>query len=605
VEKTIIDRLEKHARERGGRPALLEPRSKAFDAWDVLSWAEYARTVKRVARGFLALGLEPKDGVGIVGPNRPAWVLSDLAAIAAGALPAGIYATATSEQAEYILGHAGAAIAVCVDAVQAKKILALKPKLPKLRAIVLFPGALAETGDASVIAWEEMLKRGESVPESRLDEIHAAIKTDDPATLIYTSGTTGHPKAVMLSHHNLLWTADAAKVMGHLQAGDRVVSYLPLAHIAEQLATIHGPVSEGAVVHFVPVMEQLGDALAQVRPNLFFGVPRVWEKIEAKTEAKIAVAPPRKQKLFRRAQAVGLRVNRARFEGRRVPIADQIQYAIFDRLVCSKLRERLGLDQARMVLTGSAPLGPSTRDWMLSVGVPLAEVYGQSEDCGPTTANLFGSGRLGTVGRPLPGVEIKLAADGEILVRGQNVFLGYMKDEAATKEALIDGWLCSGDVGEVDADGYLKITDRKKDLIKTAGGKFISPQNVERLLVQIPLVSQAVVIGERRKYLSALLTLSPEHVTIFAKDNGIPADDPAKLAGEPRIRAEIEKAIDTVVNPKLARYETIKRFEILPSELSEGAGELTPTMKIKRKVVNTRYAAVIDRMYEGADAAAG
>jgi long-chain acyl-CoA synthetase len=333
-------------------------------------------------------------------------------------------------------------------------------------------------------------------------------------------------------------------------------------------------------------------------------VPRVWEKIQAKIEAALATAPPNKVKMFRRAQKVGLAVTAAKFEGRSPSLGDRLLFKVFDRLVYSKLRARLGLDHARVLVTGAAPMSPATRDWFLGVGIAISDVYGQSEDTGPTSFNEYGRAKIGTVGRPVDGIEVKIAADGEICVKGPHVFLGYYKDEAATKEVLEDGWLKSGDVGELDADGFLKITDRKKDLIITAGGKNISPQNIEKMLCELELVSQSVVIGDQRKYLSALVTLVPEVLEAFCKKQGINESDPEKRALHPAVRAELQRLIDTKVNPRLAQYETIKRFEILPAELSEAAGELTPTMKIKRKVVNTKHAAVIAKMYEGADAAA-
>ncbi|MCK6547887.1 long-chain fatty acid--CoA ligase [Myxococcota bacterium] len=596
---TILDRLDRHARERADRPALLEPRSATFDAWDTLTWSEYAARVRQVARGFIALGHQPPDAVGIIGPNRTAWVLADLGAIMAGGLPAGIYATATAEQTEYILGHATASIAVVVDDVQAAKVLSVRAKLPHLKAIVLFPGAKKPANhDGFVYTWDELLAKASETPAERLDALRAEMKANNPATLIYTSGTTGPPKAVALSHENLTWTGSIVPQLVDVGPGDRGVSYLPLAHIAEQMISIHGPLTLAMTVHFVPVMEQLADALRAVRPHFIFGVPRVWEKIQAKVEAGVTVAPASKQRMFRLAQKVGLPVTKARFEGRTPPLVEGLAYRVFDKLVYSKFRERLGLDHARVLVTGAAPMPPATKEWFLSVGLAISDVYGQSEDTGPTSFNRYGQGRIGTVGKPIPGAEVKIAPDGEIWVKGPNVFLGYYRDPAATAEVLEDGWLKSGDVGELDPDGFLKITDRKKDLIITAGGKNISPQNIEKMLTSIPIVSQAVVIGDQRKYLAALVTLVPEELERFAKANGL-SGDLATLSAHPRVRDELQQRIDRDVNPKLAQYETIKRFEILPAELSEAAGELTPTMKIKRKVVNARHSATIERMYEG------
>jgi long-chain acyl-CoA synthetase len=598
-EVTILDRLDRQARERGDQPAVCDPRGDAYDAWDTLTWAQYRDKVAEVARAFVALGHQPGDAVCIIGPNRAAWVLADLAAMAAGGMPAGIYPTSTAEQAEYIIQDAGASVVVVCDAVQAEKVLSRQANLPKLKAVVLFPGATppAQGGEGLVYRWEEALARAEETPKERLDELRRGLESSGAATLIYTSGTTGPPKGVVLTHHNLMWTAKVGMTLADTRAGDRCLSYLPMAHIAEQMMTIHGPITIGATAHFVPVLEHLPVALAQVRPHFLFGVPRVFEKIQAKVQAAAASAPPMRQKLLAKAQRVGLPVMRARYEGKKPGGMDALLWPLFDRLVYSKFRARLGLDEARFIFTGAAPMSPGTRDWFFSMGVPISEVYGQSEDCGPTSFNVHGAARLGTVGKPVPGTEVKIAPDGEILVRGPNVFKGYLNKEEATQEALQDGWLMTGDVGELDADGFLRLTDRKKDLIITAGGKNIAPQNIEKLLREIDLVSQAVVIGDQRKYLSALITLVPEKLEAFCQAHGVEAQDPRGRTQHPKVREAIQTALDRDVNPQLARYETVKRFEILERELSEEAGELTPTMKIKRKPVNEHFAALIESMY--------
>jgi long-chain acyl-CoA synthetase len=600
MSETILDRLDQQVRERGDRPAVADPRSDTFDAWDTLSWKQYADQIYTMARAFHALGLRPGGAVTIAGPNSVAWVVADIAAMAAGGVPAGIYVTVTPEQAQYIVKHSRAPVAVASDHGQARKLIAGWGELPELQAIVLFPGQPAIAGEPRVLTWEQALARAEEVPMATIAEIRRSIPSTAPATLIYTSGTTGPPKAVVLTHDNLAWTSGIARELVDSRPGDRSVSYLPLSHIAEQMLSIHVPITTGATVHFVSVMEKLADALRAVQPSMFFGVPRVWEKIQAKVEAGVATAPPLRQKLFRSAQAVGLAVHRARFEGKPAPLGARLAYPLFHKLVYSKLKARLGFGSMRVCATGAAPMSPATRDWFVAVGIEISEVYGQSEDCGPTSFNRAGDARLDTVGRPIPGIEVKIAADGEIVVRGRNVFAGYLHDETATREALVDGWLHTGDVG-VLTDGYLRITDRKKDLIITAGGKNVAPQNIERELRELPLVSQAVVIGDRRKYLTALITLVPEELARVCTERGITESDPAARARHPAVIALIDEAIRTQVNPRLAQYETVKRFEILPGELTEEGGELTPTMKIKRKVVGTKYAELIERMYLGAE----
>ena len=506
---------------------------------------------------------------------------------------------ASSASSSTIIADSGASIVVVCDAAQADKVLSRKDSLPKVKAIVLFPGADAPglEGHDLVHTWEAALERADDTPEARLDEMRAGLKSDGPATLIYTSGTTGPPKGVVLTHHNLMWTAKAGMSLIETTAGDRCLSYLPLPHIAEQMMTIHGPITIGATAHFVPRLEELPAALAQVHPHFLFGVPRVWQKIQAKVEAGAAEAPPLRQRIFAAAKQVGLPVMRARYEGNKPTGIAPLLFPLFDKLVYSKFRARLGLDACRFQFTGAAPMSAATRDWFFSMGTPISEVYGQSEDAGPTSFNIHGQARLGTVGKPVPGLEVQIAEDGEILVRGPNVFAGYLGKEDATAAALQDGWLHTGDVGELDDDGFLRLTDRKKDLIITAGGKNIAPQNIEGLVRQIELVSQAVVIGDQRKYLTCLLTLDPEKLAAHCKASGISETDPQAQARHPSIREHVQHEVDSRVNVQLARYETIKRFEILDRELSEDAGELTPTMKIKRRVVTDRYADRIEGMY--------
>jgi long-subunit acyl-CoA synthetase (AMP-forming) len=597
---TIIDRLKRNAKERGDRPAAADPRSATFDAWDTLSWREYEARVTKLARAFGALGLEKGQCVSIAGPNCSAWAIADLAAIAAGGVPAGVYVTVTAEQARYIARHSRAPIYVAADHEQARKIVEGWAELPDLKWVVLFPGTPAMPGHDKVLTWEQALARGDAFSLEALEAVQAAAQPNDPATLIYTSGTTGMPKAVTLTHDNLTWTAKVAQELVAVEPGARAVSYLPLSHIAEQMLTLHVPITAGACVHFVAKMESLGTALPHVQPTYFLGVPRVWEKIAAKVESGVTTAPPARQKIFRAAQKIGLEVMRARFEGKKASLVAELAYPLFDKLVYSKLRARLGFEHTRVAATGAAPMSPATRDWLLSVGIPISEVYGQSEDSGPTTWNAFGRGKLGTVGRAPAGITVRIAEDGEILVKGRNVFAGYLNDPQATAEAIdADGWLHSGDVGVLDADGFLKITDRKKDLIITAGGKNVAPQNIERELRELPLVSQAVVIGDQKKYLVALLTVVPEATESLLAAQGVTEPDPVKRARHPAVRAALEKGITERVNPRLAQYETIKKFELLERELSEEGGELTPTMKIKRKVVMQKYGPQIEAMYAG------
>jgi long-subunit acyl-CoA synthetase (AMP-forming) len=590
VGDTVTQVLEAAARQHAQRPAL---RFKQDGAWQTLTWSEYLREVRRTARGFMSLGLRPGQGVVIMGFNRAQWFLADLGAIAAGGLPAGIYQTSTPDQCRYVCQHAQAAVAVVEDARYLELFLSLRSSLPDLRAIVLMNGQSDQPG---VMAWDDLLRAGDAVPEAELDARTAAQQDGDCATLIYTSGTTGTPKGVMLSHRNLVWTA--RQIVTHLQVthDDLMVSYLPLSHVAEQVLSMHSPMAAGALVTLAESFEALADNLREVRPTFFFGVPRVWEKMQAAMQAAGAQASPLRRRIAAWARRQGLAGGRAEQEGRRPPVL----HGLARRLVFDTVRARLGLDRARVCAVSAAPIGVATLEYFLSLGIPILEVYGMSECTGPATMSLPGAYRTGTAGRAIPGTDLRLAADGEILIRGPHVFLGYFRDEAATRETLDDeGWLHSGDVGETDAQGYLRVTDRKKELLITSGGKNVAPQPIETRLRQIPGIGHAVAVGERRHYVAALLTLDSTRVPTVAAQAGSPARDSSAAVACPLFRAYLQRQVE-VVNGTLARYESVRRFEVLPEEFTVDGGELTPTLKLKRRVVYQKYADVIERLYEEA-----
>jgi long-subunit acyl-CoA synthetase (AMP-forming) len=586
--RTVMDVLDETTRLHGARPALC---FKQDERWETISWSGYREAVRVAARGMMRLGLEPRKGVAILGYNRPEWFISCLAAIHAGGFPAGIYTTNSPEQCHYIAHHAEANIVVVENDFQLEKLLDVRKDLPELRAIILMTGASSEAG---VYTWRELMRLGAEVAEPELEARIAAQKPSDLCTLIYTSGTTGPPKAVMISHQNITWTAEAvAQVMG-VGPEDRVVSYLPLSHIAEQVVSLYSPLRTGASSWFAESLELLGENLREVRPTVFLGVPRVWEKIEAKMRQFGDQAPPLRKKIAAWAKKVGLAGGYAVQRGEKRPRT----YRLAEKLVYSKVRERLGLDKARLCVTSAAPISLTTLEYFLSLGIPIYEVYGMSECTGPTTFQRPGVHRTGTVGIAAPGSELRIAGDGEVLMRGPHVFLGYYKNEVATREALDDeGWLHSGDVGTVDADGFLRITDRKKDILITAGGHNVAPQNIEKQLKAIPAISQAVVVGDRMAYLVALFTLDPERLVHVAEAVGSPARDTAAAAACPRFLSYLESQVD-VVNKALARNEMVKKFAIVPAEFSIEGGELTPTMKIRRRVVLEKYQAIIGGLYQ-------
>jgi len=566
--------------------------TKVGGVWKEQTYAQYARQVRQAARSLISMGFQPGQVTAILGFNRPEWVILDVATMAAGGAPAGIYTTSSPDEIAYILDHSEAPLILVENADQARKVEAKRSEHRHLKHVVVMQGPAV----AGTLSWDDFLARGDATPDRELDARIEALGPDQTATLIYTSGTTGPPKAVMLTHENLAWTSQQLVQVLKMQTRGRMLSYLPLSHIAEQTASIHGPISSGGVVYFAESLqpEKIVENLRECRPTLFFGVPRIWERFHAVISARMRETTGAKAKVARWAMGVGTEVSSLRAMGREPSAALAIQYRLANRLVFSTIKKGLGLDQAETLVSGAAPIGKDVLDFFASLDLIIQEVYGQSEDTGPTSFNLAGRTKLGTVGPPLPGVDVKIAEDGEILVRGKNVFPGYYKDQEATKEALTDdGWLRSGDLGAIDAQGYLSITGRKKEILITAGGKNITPKNIEAALKESPLVSEAVVIGDRRKYLTALIWLEADATKKWMESKG--------LTGSPiessEVRAEIDKVVEGA-NSKLARVEQIKKFAFPPRPLGIDTGELTPTLKIKRKKVNESFGPLIDALYD-------
>lgn len=579
-------------------PDFVAMRAKQDGSWKPTTWREFGQQAREVANGLISLGV-PKGGtVALLSVNRPEWHVGDTGIILSGGVSVPIYVTNSPSQVAYIVGHAEATVAIVENQDQLDKVLKTRSELPKLQKVVTITGEGADESDL-VISFEELKRLGREYEKENpgaLDERINGITPDDLATLVYTSGTTGDPKGAMLTHGGFAWTLDSlAKVIDFQDGGERVLSYLPLSHIFERLVSDWGGIYHGVEVWFAESIEQLLPNLKECKPTFFIGVPRVYEKFYMGLKAQIANHP--KKDLIEKAIHAGNEKVEAEQAGKSVPIGVSLKFGLLNKLVLSKLRDGLGMGNVRFAITGAAPIEPEIIKFIHSIGIDLLEGYGQTEDNAPTSVNPPGKARIGTVGPPIPGLEVKFDEDGEILVRGPNVFKGYYKQEKATAETLTeDGFLRTGDVGELDAAGYIKITDRKKDLIKTAGGKYIAPQVIEGKLKFAPLIGQAVVIGDRRPFPTALLTLDPEVAPKWAKEQGIEFTDVTELAEDPKVLAAVQQIVDNV-NTGLSHAEQVKKWTVLPRDFTQDAEEITPTLKVRRKTISEKYSDVIERMY--------
>ena len=585
---SIPARLQKRGESHGHEVAHYV---KTGSNWAPTTYKQYADDVKQAAKALIHLGLQPKQTVCILGFNRQEWVVFDVAAMSAGGAPAGIYTTCSPPEVQYIIDHAEARIVLLEDEGQWKKVEEELANLPNLEHVIMMKGEKIEHD--KVMSWEDFMKLGDEVEDAQFDERMGAIDPNQLATLIYTSGTTGPPKGVMLSFSNLSETTKIVEKIVSVSSSDSVLSYLPLSHIAEQMFSIHLPITYGLGVYFAESIDKVADNIKEVQPTLVFGVPRIWEKFYAGVTAKMKEATGLKKRIADWAQSVGRQVHDLKNQGQEPGGFLAWKYNVAHKLVYSKVKPALGLGRARYCISGAAPIAKEILEFFSGLDVVILEVYGQSEDSGPTSFNQPGRAKFGSVGPAVPGVEVKIAEDGEIVVKGPNVFLGYYKDEASTNDTLIDGWLHSGDLGKFDDKGFLNITGRKKDIIITAGGKNIAPKNIEAALKNTPFVEEAVVIGDRRKFLSALIFLDQEAAKKWASDNGEPTTD---LRTNEKLKALIQADVDGV-NKLFARVEHIRKWTIPSEALSIEAGLLTPTLKVKRAKVNAHYESDIDAMY--------
>jgi long-chain acyl-CoA synthetase len=587
---TIVDLFRVTAQANRGRPAL---RWRADDGWQYLTWEQYEAAVAELVAGLDQWGLKPGDRVAILATNRPEWHVADMAILSAGLVSVPIYPTNAASQVAYILRHSGSRLCFVDDVDQLSKVLLRRADLPELDGVVVMAD-VSGLDDGYVRVLGQVRKEGAARLRrdgDLVDRRRTTVVPEQLATLVYTSGTTGPPKGAMITHGNIMATMRSLRSFVDVEPGDRFLSFLPLSHITERSISHFGQISGGAETWFARSFTTVAEDLRSCRPTLFFAVPRVWEKFrEGIMEEVHASTGPARLLAGRFLAPPDSAAGPVRRFGARV------EHGALDRVVGRAIRRQLGLDQARIVACGAAPVAADLLRWFHWIGIPVAEGYGQTEVSLATSSNRPGAVRIGTVGPPVPGVSVRIAPDGEILVRGDNVCAGYWRDEAASA-ALVDteGWLHTGDLGQLDPNGYLSVTGRKKDLIVTAYGKNVSPEEIETRLRMEPIISQAVVIGDGRPYLSALLTLDAQAAAEWAEREHRALDMEA-LTDDPDLQAKVERAVQRA-NAEHSHAEGIRRWHLLPHDLTLAAGELTPTLKVKRNVVVEHYRDLVEEMY--------
>jgi long-chain acyl-CoA synthetase len=585
---TIADLLPRSADRYGDAPAVM---FKDGGEWVTRSYSEVRDVVRELALGLIELGIEKGDKVSILANTRPEWTYFDFAALSVGAVVVPIYQTNSPEESQYVLENSDARLVIVEDSEQLEKVRLVRDRLPKLEHVVRMTG---ESDDA--ISMPELRSRGEGRSESEWEERWSSVTPEDICTFIYTSGTTGPPKGCIISHGNYRSMLDMVNAMSVIEEEELTYLYLPLAHSFALLIQL-GSFDLGATLAYWerdPL--KIVPNLAEVRPTYFPSVPRIFEKIYTAATANAEKAGGLKKAIFNWAVAVGKRMRECERRGDQPGFLLRRQYEIADKQVLSKIRGLFG-GRLRLAVSGAAPINPEILRFFDAAGVLVLEGWGMTETSTAATISTPEDFKIGTIGKPFPGCEVRIADDGEILVKGPNVFQGYYKNDQATRETIVDGWLHTGDLGEVDEDGFLKITGRKKDIIITAGGKNITPANLEAEIKQHPLVSQCVVVGDRRPYLVGLVTLDPEEAAKYAEEHDLPPD-PEKLAVNPQVREQIQEHVDRI-NEKFARVEQVKKVHILPRDLSQEGGELTPTMKVKRAVVAQKYEREVEELYAG------
>jgi long-chain acyl-CoA synthetase len=586
---TLADLLPRAAENFGSNGAFLFKNDS--ESWENVSFDEVLAKVQDLTLGLIDLGVKPGDRVSILGNTRVEWTLFDLAAMSAGAIVAPIYQTNSPVECQYVIEHSGARFLVVEDEAQLEKIRQVKDQLPDLETVIMMLGKSDDT-----VSMDELMERGSKGDPGGFEKSWQSVKPEDTCKIIYTSGTTGPPKGCVISHGNYRSMLDMSESVEILGAGETTFLYLPLAHVFALLIQYGTLDVGGRIAYWERDQLRIVPSLSEIKPENFPSVPRIFEKVHDSAIAGSAGDGGLKAAIFNWAVKVGKKVNDLEDQGKKPGALLARKHALADKLVFTKIRDIFG-GNLKLAITGAAPIDPEIIRFFHAAGVPVLEAWGMTETSTGGTLNLPGTFRVGTVGQALPGVDLKTAEDGELLVRGPNVFQGYYKNQEATDETIIDGWLHTGDLASIDDEGYVTITGRKKELIITAGGKNITPVNIEALVKRNPLVSQCVVVGDRKPYLVALITLDQEALSRFEAEQGT-LDESATMTDSPVVREELEKHIEEV-NSHFASVEQVKRFQILPADLSQEGGELTPTLKLKRPVISSKYEKEIEDLYAG------
>ncbi|MDH5352573.1 MAG: AMP-binding protein [Betaproteobacteria bacterium] len=598
IEHGTVARLFWHGVQTRAPQVIL--RQKELGIWRAATWEELGRAAREIGMGLAALGFQPGEVASIQSNTNREWVYADLGILGAGGVSNGIYPTDAAAQAEYLLADSGSVFVFVEDEEQLDKILEVRERLPRLRKIIVFDmDGLRDFDDAQVMSLEALRALGADYDARHAGEWERRLEArrpEDLAILVYTSGTTGKPKGAMISHRNILATIDGYQDAFPQGPRDERMAFLPLCHIAERLGGQYHSILSGAVLNFVENPETVPENVREIAPTIFTAVPRVWEKFYSGVMIRLKESGWLQQRGYGLAIGLGYRVAALKEARKPVPAGLAFAFWLARALVLDNVRKVIGVHRARLCITGAAPISPDLIRWYMALGVEMYEVWGQTESCGAITSNPAGRVKPGSIGPQMVHAQVKLSPENELLARGPSVFMGYLNQPEKTAETLKDGWLHTGDVGKVDAEGYFYITDRMKDIIITAGGKNITPSEFENQLKFSPYITDAVVIGDKRPYLVALVMVDHENVEKYAQDHAIPFTNYASLCRRPEIVALIQDEIDKV-NRRFARVEQVKKFRLIETKLTAEDEELTPTMKLKRKLVNEKYRDLIEAMY--------